>query len=90
MAVLGVAFGFLLRSATGALAALLGLLFLLPLVGMLLPQVEPYLPSAAASGVLQTGPTGDGLSPLAGLGVLALHAAVALTAAAVTFARRDA
>ncbi len=88
--VLGVAFGTLVRSATGALAALFGLLFVLPLLGMLLPQVDPYLPSNAGAAVMQTGSAAGGLSPWAGLAVFALYAAVALTAAAVTLTRRDA
>jgi hypothetical protein len=89
-AVLAVAFGFMTRSAIGALAALFGLLFVLPLVGMLLPQVEPYLPSSAGAAITQIGSGIGGLPPLAGLVVFALYAAAALTAAAVTLTRRDA
>ncbi|MGY1616802.1 hypothetical protein ACI797_08655 [Geodermatophilus sp. SYSU D00691] len=89
-AVLGVAFGSLLRSAIGAVAALFGVLFVLPLLGMLLPQLDPYLPGNAAAAVMQTGSAGGGLSPWVGLGVFALYAAAALTAAAVALVRRDA
>jgi len=89
-AVLGVAFGWLLRSAIGAVAALFGVLFVLPLLGMVLPQLDPYLPSNAAAAVMQAGSAGEGLSPWAGLGVFAAYGAAALTAAAVALIRRDA
>jgi hypothetical protein len=89
-AVLGVAFGSLLRSAVGAVAALFGVLFVLPLLGMLLPQIDPYLPSSAAAAAMQTGSAGEGLSPWVGLGVFGLYAAVALTSAGVAVLRRDA
>lgn len=89
-AVLAVAFGSLLRSAVGALAALFGLLFVLPLLGMLVPQIDPYLPSNAGAAIMQTGAPAAGLSPWGGLGVFALYAVAALAAAAVALTRRDA
>jgi ABC-type transport system involved in multi-copper enzyme maturation permease subunit len=89
-AVLAVGFGALLRSAIGALAALFGLLFVLPLLGMLVPQIDPYLPSNAGAAIMQTGSAAGGLSPWAGLGVFTLYAAAALAAAAVALTRRDA
>ncbi|MGY1809303.1 hypothetical protein ACI8AF_18210 [Blastococcus sp. SYSU D00669] len=88
-AVLAVAFGTLVRSAVGAMAALFGLLFVLPLLGMLVPAIDPYLPSSAGAAVMQTGSVDAGLPPWAGLGVFALYAAAALTAAAVALTRRD-
>jgi ABC-2 type transport system permease protein len=89
-AVLAVAFGSLLRSAIGALAALFGLLFVLPLLGMLVPQVDPYLPSNAGAAIMQTGSSAGGLPPWGGLGVFTLYAGAALAAAAVALTRRDA
>ncbi|SFU06927.1 hypothetical protein SAMN05660657_05336 [Geodermatophilus amargosae] len=89
-AVLGVAFGALLRSAVGAVAALFGLLFVTPLLGMLSPQISPYLPGNAGAAVVQTGATAGSLPPWAGLGVFSLYAVAALTAAAVALTRRDA
>ncbi len=89
-AILAVAFGFLLRSAIGAMAALFGLLFLLPLLGLLLPEAEPYLPNNAGSAILQIGSSGGALSPWAGFGIFCLYAVVALRAAAVALTRRDA
>ncbi|PRY48983.1 ABC-type transport system involved in multi-copper enzyme maturation permease subunit [Geodermatophilus tzadiensis] len=89
-AVLGAAVGALLRSAVGAMAAVFGLLFVLPVVGLLVPQVDPFLPTNAGAAVMQTGPVaGETLPPWAGLGVFALYAAVALAAAALALARRD-
>ncbi len=89
-AVLGVACGWLLRSTAGALAGLFGVLFLLPVVGLLVPQVDPYLPSNAGAAILQTAPAGGALPPWLGLGVFALYVAAALAAAAVVLSRRDA
>ncbi|MGR7026046.1 hypothetical protein [Geodermatophilus sp. URMC 62] len=88
--VLGVAFGWLLRSAIGAMAALFGLLFVVPLLGMLLPQTEPYLPTNAGSAIMQIGSLDGVLSPWAGLGVFSLYAVIALSAAAAALVRRDA
>jgi ABC-type transport system involved in multi-copper enzyme maturation permease subunit len=89
-AVLAVAFGWLVRSAIGAMAALFGLLFLVPLLGMLLPATEPYLPTNAGAAILQVGSTGGALSPWAGLAVFTAYAVVALIVAAVALTRRDA
>ncbi len=88
-AVLGVAFGWLLRSAIDALAALLGLLYVLPVLAMLVPQVGPYLPTNAGAVILQTGSVEGSLPPWAGLGIFAAYAAAALGAAAVALVRRD-
>ena len=41
-----------------------GFLFVLPLVGLLVPGITPYLPSNAGMAILQTGP-GPGAGPLA-------------------------
>ncbi len=89
-AVMAVAFGSLLRSAIGAMAALFGLLFVVPLLGQLLPETEPYLPNNAGAAIMQIGPPDGLLSPWAGMGVFGLYAAVALIAAAVALTRRDA
>ena len=89
-AVLGVAVGSLLRSALGGIAAVFGLLYVVPLVGMLIPAIDPYLPSTAGAAVLQTGPSAGGLTPWVGLGVFGLYAAAALAGAAYALERRDA
>lgn len=89
-AVLALAFGWLLRSAIGAMGALLGVLFVVPLLGMVVPEIEPYLPNNAGSAIMQIGISDGALSPWAGIGVFSLYAAIALGAAAVALTRRDA
>lgn len=89
-AVLAVAFGWLLRSAIGATGGLFGLLFVVPLIGVLLPAADPYLPTNAGSAIMQIGSSDGVLSPWAGMGVFVLYAAIALGAAAMVLTRRDA
>ena len=67
-AVLGVGFGWLLRSTAGALAGLYAFLFLPSALGLVVPAALPYLPGNAGTAILQVG---DGaLPPWAGLGAL--------------------
>lgn len=94
VALLGAGLGWLLRSAVGALAALVGLLYVLPVVGFLLPDavarvVVPLLPGNAGAAVMQLGPGGL-LPPWTGIAVFAGYAAVVLGAAALVLRRRDA
>jgi ABC-type transport system involved in multi-copper enzyme maturation permease subunit len=88
-AVLAVALGALLRSAIGAMAAVFGLLFVAPLLGLLVPGIDPYLPSNAGAAVMRTGSAEGALPPWVGLGVFVLYAAAALAAAAAALVRRD-
>ncbi|MFZ2013934.1 MAG: ABC transporter permease [Nocardioides sp.] len=95
IAVLAVAFGFAIRSTAGGIAALFGLLLVIPGVGQLLPaswQIHtlPYLPSNAGSAIYSAHPDPTALSPGTGLLVLLLWVAVSLAAAAVLLTRRDA
>lgn len=94
VAVLGVAFGWLVRSTAGALAALFGLLYVLPVIGLLLPgdlrdHVVPYLPNNAGIAVMQLTEAGL-LQPWAGLGLFTAYAATLLLVAAWLTRRRDA
>src|SRR3954447_3878801 len=89
-AVLGTAFGWLVRSTAGALAAVFGFLFVLPLVGLLVPGITPYLPSNAGLAILQTGPGAGPLSPWVGLGLFAGYTAALLGVAGYVLRRRDA
>jgi ABC-type transport system involved in multi-copper enzyme maturation permease subunit len=89
-AVLGTAFGWLVRSTAGALAAVFGFLFVLPLVGLLVPGVTPYLPSNAGAAILQTGPDAGHLAPWVGLGLFAGYTAALLVTAGYVLRRRDA
>ena len=95
VALLGVGLGFAIRSTGGALAALFGLLLVLPLLADALPSsiqddVQKYLPLTAGSAVMNTLPQRDVLSPWAGIGVFAIYVAVALGVGLVMLRRRDA
>jgi ABC-type transport system involved in multi-copper enzyme maturation permease subunit len=92
---IGVALGALLRSTAGAIASLVGILMLLPLLGSLLgsgfkDHIAPYLPNNAGSAIMTTRAAADTLSPWAGFAVMCLWGAIALAAAAYTLIRRDA
>jgi ABC-2 type transport system permease protein len=93
--VLAVAFGFMIRSTAGGIATLFGLLLVVPGVGQLLPaswqtHTLPYLPSNAGSSIFSVHTDPSALSPGAGLLVLCIWVAAALTGAAVVLRRRDA
>lgn len=94
--VFAVALGFIVRSTAGGIAALFGLLLVLPGIGRVLPaswqtHTLPYLPSNAGSSMFTIVPEDpSALSPGTGLLVLCLWVAAALAAAAVLVRRRDA
>ncbi|WP_405797454.1 ABC transporter permease [Streptomyces sp. NBC_01506] len=93
-AVLGVALGSLVRSTSGSIAALVGVVLLLPGLTAVLPgdlqdSVDPYLPGNAGSAIYALHKGADSLSPGAGLMVFAVWVAIALTAAAVRLKRTD-
>ncbi|MFF0042342.1 ABC transporter permease [Streptomyces mirabilis] len=95
VAVFGVALGVLLRSSTGAIAALVGILPILPGLASLLPDswydtLSPYFPSNVGSAVYALHQSSDALSPGAGLAVFAGWVAVALAGAAYRIAKTDA
>ena len=93
--VLAVATGFILRNTAGAIALLLGLLMVLPVIGLLLPSswqdhVVPYLPSQAGASMVSVYSAPGGLSSLESLAVLLAWVTVAVVGAAVVLGRRDA
>lgn len=93
--VLGVAAGAILRSTAGGIAALVGIFFVIPLVGLALPSVvmesiSGYLPANAGQALYSTAHDPAILSPLAGLAVLAVYATIAIVLAAAAITRRDA
>lgn len=95
VAVFGVALGVLIRSSAGAIAALVGILLILPGLASLLPDswydtFNPYLPSNAGSAVYALHQSSDALSPGAGLAVFAGWVALALAGAAYRLIRTDA
>lgn len=90
-------FGLVFRSTAGAIAAYVGVVFVLPLVMHGISQGDVrYLPTQIlTNSVMSTVHQGPGgaltpLSPAVGLGLMALYAAIALTAGVVLFIRRDA
>jgi ABC-type transport system involved in multi-copper enzyme maturation permease subunit len=91
VALMAAAFGWLLRNTAGALAVLLALLVLFPVIGFFLPSavasvVVPYLPNNAGTAIMQL-EQGGMLAPWTGIAVFYLYTAL-ITATAVFVARR--
>jgi len=92
---LGIGCGFAIRNTGGAIAALFGLILVLPLLAQALPSslqvhVVKYLPLLAGTAGMNTATDGDQLGPWAGLGVFAIYVVVALGIGLVVLRRRDA
>jgi hypothetical protein len=90
----GVGSGWLLRSTAGAPAALFVALYVLPVVGFILPAevsatIVPLLPANAGQAMIQLVPSGL-LSPGAGFALFTGYAITALAAASLVLRRRDA
>jgi ABC-2 type transport system permease protein len=95
IALISLAVGMLLRHTAGAVTTVLGVLFVLPIIGAFLPgdwgdTVAKLLPSNAGGMLMSTRQMENTLSPWAGGAVFALYTAIVLVAAFVTFRRRDA
>ena len=95
VALLGISLGFIIRSTAGGIAALVGILLVLPGVVSILPQswqdtISPYLPSNAGAALYDLRPEPGSLDPWVGFAVFCLYAGVGLAAAAVILKRRDA
>jgi ABC-type transport system involved in multi-copper enzyme maturation permease subunit len=98
LAVLGLvalSLGTLIRHSAGAIATLLGVLFVLPGIVSALPRatqdaIAQYLPSNAGQQIFALHIEPHTLQPWAGLGVFCIYAAIGLAAAAVLLVRRDA
>jgi ABC-2 type transport system permease protein len=92
---LGLALGTILRSAAGAIAVLVALIFVLPAIAAALPPnvehpVEQYWPTQAGGQVTAVIRGAHTLSAWAGFGIMALFVAMVLVAAYLTLNRRDA
>ena len=92
---LGIGCGFVIRNTGGAIAALFGLILVLPLLAQALPNslqthISKYLPLLAGTAGMTTQNDGDHLAPWAGLGVFAIYVVVALAVGLVALRRRDA
>jgi ABC-type transport system involved in multi-copper enzyme maturation permease subunit len=94
LGLLALGLGTLIRHSAGAISALFGVLFVLPVLVAALPSswsnpISRYLPSNAGQAIYRTARSGSTLSPWVGLAVFGLYAAVALGAAAIVLRRRD-
>jgi ABC-2 type transport system permease protein len=92
---LGLGLGTILRRTAGAVAALVGVLVLAPLVGSFLPtsfqeSVAKYFPAQAGMAVFSVTPDPRSLGPWTGYGVLLAYVAITLAAGGLLLARRDA
>jgi ABC-type transport system involved in multi-copper enzyme maturation permease subunit len=96
MALMSFGFGLILRSAAGAIAAFVGVVFVLPLVMHGISEHDlRYVPTnILTNSIMSTVDQGPGInqpvSPAVGLLLMAIYAAAALGAGAVLFVRRDA
>ncbi len=95
LGLLALGLGTVIRYSAGAIATLLGILFVLPGIAGALPQawqntINQYLPSNAGQQIFAVRIKQFTLQPWAGLGVFCVYAAVALLAGAILLKRRDA
>ncbi|QMU67577.1 ABC transporter permease subunit [Streptacidiphilus sp. P02-A3a] len=93
--VFGVALGALIRNGAGAIATLVGVVFIVPALSHLLPSswaphIVPYLPSNAGGALLTVVPDPTMLAPWTGFGLMVGYAVVLLAVAGVLLKRRDA
>ena len=92
---LGVGVGTLVRRTAGATAALVGLLFIVPIVTGFLPTsfqepIGKYLPAQAGMAIFNVVPDPRALTPWSGFAVLLAWAAITLAVGGVLLVRRDA
>jgi ABC-2 type transport system permease protein len=93
---LGTALGTIIRSTAGAIAALFGILLVLPVLGEVLnltswgKHITPYLPSNAGGDLRTNAPDPGSLGPWTGFGYFVGYTVIALAVAAYLLKRRDA
>jgi ABC-2 type transport system permease protein len=93
---LAVGLGFVIRNTAGAIAAVFGIVLVLPLLANALPtpystDVSKYLPLNAGTQILMTGNYDSNmLSPWAGIGITALYAVAAIIGGVIVLTRHDA
>ncbi len=95
LGLLGFGLAAVIRSSAGAVAVLLGALFVPSLLAALLPQswqdtIGPYLPLNAGESAYTVQHHAHALQPWPGLGVFCLYAAAALAVGFILISRRDA
>ncbi|MGI8922307.1 MAG: ABC transporter permease [Solirubrobacteraceae bacterium] len=94
MGLFGLGLGAIIRNTAGGIAALAGIVFVLPPIVSLLPSswadaINPYLPSNAGGAVWTINPEPHTLAPWAGFAAFCAYAAASLAIAAVLLRRRD-
>ena len=95
VALLGVALGAIVRNVAAAIATLVGVLLIVPVIASALPQtwadrINKYLPSNAGQALLGIQSDARQLAPWTGFTVFCGYATIAIIAAALTLKRRDA
>jgi ABC-type transport system involved in multi-copper enzyme maturation permease subunit len=98
LGLLALGLGSIIRKTAGAIAAVFGLIFVLPAVASLLPSsmnaVQKFLPSNAGQALIENGARHSGavaqLSPWTGFAVFCLYAVATLVIAGAILVRRDA
>jgi ABC-2 type transport system permease protein len=96
LGLLGLGLGTIIRASAGAISALFGLLFVLPILSETILSsseqntINPYLPFNAGRQIFTVHPDSGSLGPWSGFGVFCIYAAVALAVACVVISRRDA
>jgi len=95
LGVFGLGLGAVVRSSAGAIAVLLGVLFVPSILVSLLPQswqdtIGAYLPMNAGDTIYSVHHQAHTLQPWTGLGVLSLYAVIPLTAGFFLISHRDA
>ena len=93
--VLGIGLGVLLRRTAGAIATLVGLVIVFPILSQALPSpwntdVAKVLPDGAGQAIMQVRHTSESLSPWVGFALFCAYIAVILGLAFFSLARRDA
>jgi hypothetical protein len=92
---LGVGLGTILRRTAGAVAALVAVLFIVPIITGFLPSsfqetAGKYFPAQAGMAIFNVVPDPRALSPWAGLAVLLAYGAASLAIGGLLLTRRDA
>ncbi len=98
LGLLSLGLGIMIRHTAGAIAAVVGLVLILPVLVQGLPaswqaHISRYLPSAAGQAIIgrtKFAPPGHLLSPWAGFALFCLYTLAALIAGAALLNRRDA
>lgn len=92
--IFGMALGWLIRNTSGAIFALVGILFVAPIVARFMPDPWPdrlikWLPNGAGESIIHVHAEAKMFGPWAGFGVLMGYVGIVLVAAAVLLRRRD-